>query len=999
MEKVEQPISTSDRPTLQVEATEKDLSLYTQSVLTLAKGTVLLKRYELERTLGKGGMGVVWLAHDLELKEKIALKFLPEVVSRDKASFEELKLEVRRSRRLKHHNIVSVHDYLTDEDWAAISMEYVDGENLSDIRVRQPGQVFDAAKLRPLIEQLCAALDYAHTRAKMVHHDLKPANCLVTPKGELKVCDFGIARSLSESVTRLTTKERTSGTLPYMSPQQLMGEDPSALDDIYSLGAMLYNLLTSKPPFYSGNIASQVMEKLAPPMMQRRQSLGIQAAPIPEEWEAVVAACLSKDASQRPQSACEAAERLAPKSMAIAVAAPSPGAVPSADASTVVDVASPVIPAHTPSSDKVEASEAPTLASSEAPTLASATASSLAGAPGPLAASPAEAVRALPETGKAVRTDQPRPRHAVKTILWVGAVLLMISAAGSGWYWRVYLPVENARLIKIAEFEKEKRQKKLEAKAADNAADKARLEAEARKAEEEIALLQTEREKKKQAQLEREQQALTLALPVALAFKNDGKWSDVVAALENPLKAPGAIDHPNREAAEALLRQAQTEIKNRADFVDILKKADGLLAAGQFSSARASYEEAKKLWPQSPDVSKVDAGIEASSKGEKSQKQGALFAESLKNADQLLAASRFPEARAAYEEAKKLWPESPDIAKVTAGLQACAKAEKARKISDLLAKAKANDDPHSGLGAGKEHIKIAMSALDELLTLEPTNEEAKKLREKIAEYSPVPRKGKPFTNSLGMKFAPVGDVLFSVWETRVQDFEAFVQATGHNAEDAMNSLGVDGWKQRSHTWREPGFSQTPTHPVVGVSWEDAMAFCKWLTEKERKDGMLPAHQRYRLPTDTEWTRAAGAGKYPWGDAWPPPEGAGNFAGAEAKDKLWPEDLEPMAQYRDGFVRTSPVGSFKANAFGLFDLGGNAWEWCMDWYRKELNSIELRKQSPILNEDQGGQTYRVMRGGSWFNENSDNSLFSAYRGFVPPGLRYSSRGFRCVLAND
>jgi hypothetical protein len=102
-------------------------------------------------------------------------------------------------------------------------------------------------------------------------------------------------------------------------------------------------------------------------------------------------------------------------------------------------------------------------------------------------------------------------------------------------------------------------------------------------------------------------------------------------------------------------------------------------------------------------------------------------------------------------------------------------------------------------------------------------------------------KDHPWVNSLGMKFVPVAgtQVLFSVWDTRVQDFETFVKSTGYDATGGMYSLGKDGWKQRGATWKEPGFSQGANYPVVGVSWNDAEEFCKWLTKRERSAGDLP----------------------------------------------------------------------------------------------------------------------------------------------------------------
>src|SRR5437899_11445292 len=131
------------------------------------------------------------------------------------------------------------------------------------------------------MRQLCDALDYAHNHARIIHRDLKPANLMVNQRGELKISDFGIARSLGDSMSMLTREEGTSGTLVYMSPQQLAGEHGSHLDDIYSMGATFYELLTSKPPFYSGNIDRQIQERLAPSMTERRKEFNIEPAFLP----------------------------------------------------------------------------------------------------------------------------------------------------------------------------------------------------------------------------------------------------------------------------------------------------------------------------------------------------------------------------------------------------------------------------------------------------------------------------------------------------------------------------------------------------------------------------------------------------------------------------------------------------------------------------------------------------------------------------------------------
>jgi tetratricopeptide (TPR) repeat protein len=254
-----------------------------------------------------------------------------------------------------------------------------------------------------------------------------------------------------------------------------------------------------------------------------------------------------------------------------------------------------------------------------------------------------------------------------------------------------------------------------------------------------------------------------------------------------------------------------------------------------------------------------------------------------------------------------------------------------------------------------------------------------------------PEAGKDWENSLAMKFKPVPGArpLFCIWETRVRDFAVFVSDTGYDATEGMWTVGADGWKQRGGTWQKPGFEQTPLHPVSGVNWLDSVKFCEWLTQTERKAGLIGGQDEYRLLSDDEWSAAVGDMKYPWGDAWPPPQGAGNYADAGS-------DINPKIEnYRDGFNRTAPVGSFNPNRLGLYDLGGNVWEWCADWYRKSLNTEETRKEIPALDDDGGGETYRVLRGAAWCN-NAPVNLRSSCRGRGDPGLRDGNDGFRCVL---
>jgi len=254
-----------------------------------------------------------------------------------------------------------------------------------------------------------------------------------------------------------------------------------------------------------------------------------------------------------------------------------------------------------------------------------------------------------------------------------------------------------------------------------------------------------------------------------------------------------------------------------------------------------------------------------------------------------------------------------------------------------------------------------------------------------------------FTNSLGMKFAPVAvsggkTVLFSVWETRVKDYAAY----------AGGQAGVnEGWKDL--IYRGQKVSPTEDCPVAAVSWEDANGFCKWLTTHDRALGNITARQRYRLPTDEEWSWAVGIGEeeeealrgrspkdkdskvgaYPWGTLKYPPlddkgKPLGNYADSELK-KVFPE-LTSISGYSDGYALTAPVATYPAGTHGLYDMGGNVWEWCEDWY------------------DPAEKKSRVVRGASWLNS-AGVHLLSSFRSHGVPGVRDNAVGFRCLLVED
>ena len=289
---------------------------------------MVFSRYKLRQVLGRGGMGVVWRAWDQRLEREVALKFLPEEINADLAALDELKRETKRCLELTHRNIIRIYDFIEDKEAAAIAMEYVDGKTLTELRVEKETRVFEVSEIKAWIGEVCAGLHYAHQEVGVVHRDLKPTNLMLTSKKQVKIADFGIAQSMSDSMTRLTMRRvsSTSGTPAYMSPQQLGGESPKASDDVYAMGVTIFELLTSKPPFHTGDVSFQVRTTVAPSMTERRRELGIEGAKIPQQWEEAVAACLGKTPQERPANMLELAERLGlPTGMMKPAAAPKEG--------------------------------------------------------------------------------------------------------------------------------------------------------------------------------------------------------------------------------------------------------------------------------------------------------------------------------------------------------------------------------------------------------------------------------------------------------------------------------------------------------------------------------------------------------------------------------------------------------------------------------------------------------------------------------------------------
>ena len=914
----------------------------------LAAGDTILGRYTVVRELGEGGMGVVYQCLDTVGGVEVAVKGLPPEVSRNEDEMDDIRANYQIVRKLRHPNIAGVATLEKDPDTSDyyLVMDLAAGVTLKRWARHHPGA--DLAAKLAILRQVAAALDYAHAE-KVIHRDVKPENVMVDDDGRVKVLDFGLAAQIRSSQSRTSNSVTSKGGTPgYKSPEQWLGRPQQAPADVYAFGVMAYWLFSGRLPFDGDD-----------PTVLGHAVLSAPVEPIPglpAHMNAALVKALAKVPEDRFSSCSAFMDALEGRSAA-----------------------------H------------------------------------------------MGDSGRAVAPRPPQGgsrSHATAKLLLL-VIALVLAVAGGWWHYRQeQLRKQPRRAAEPA------RQKATTDKAKRNAEEVSRqkeaTEEAKRKAEEEDrqkALAELARQKEESERIDKasateirsealEQQsavrdisdedgfkakkddlAKDFARADALFDEREKCWSDAALLFTNYVagcKALLTLDGERRTALET--RTKAGEAKDGAekaeaetyaltcwrDAVRLLDSANADFARMQFVDAARSFASAERQFG----VCVTDAQAE-----KKRQEDAAAQAQAEKEARERAEAEARERAEAEARERAEA------EARERAEAEARERAEKEARERELRAKWRKEGEEFTINDPYGLYMTMKWCPAGSFTMGSPASEDGRDTDE--TQHQVTLTKG----FWLGQTEVTQGQ-----WK-KIMNGETIIDLARKVLQDDTEYM-IAGKKQMVRDFYKKSKYDNPTSlcgdvndnaPVYNVSWHEAVEFCRRLTQRERAEGRIPDGYEYRLPTEAEWEyacrartteslpngrdiRILGKNNAPALDdiAW-----YGGNSSVGFKGRGWDTSNLPEKQYRGEGAAPREVKGKQPNNWGLFDMIGNVWEWCGDWYGNYGYENQTDPDGPAEG------ALRVFRGGCW--DYDARCCRPANRGGSVPGIRDRNLGFRVALA--
>ena len=1027
--------------------------------------------YQVVCELGRGGMGVVYLARNTIMDRDEVLKVAHRALLEKPGASERFLQEIRSAAQLMHVNVVRAYSVLRLGDLLVFAMEYVPGDDLAKI-VRKHGAL-PVAHACNYAAQVALGLQHAYEKG-MVHRDIKPSNLILSKDGKkpvVKILDFGLAKMTSEVgfARDLTGSNKMMGTPDYIAPEQIL--DAAKADiraDIYSLGCTLYYLLAGSPPFAGGSL----YEVLHAHSTASAKPLNLVRPEVPKELAAVVAKMLAKEPAKRYQTPGEVAKELQPFTK--------PGVVPTPPVAAPMAHPTPAPPkARRMTVGPVDARKISRVVDEKGPARFELAARTM-----------------LESPPNRARSHKPadKDRRAVWIGLGIAAMLGVVGLLALSVTLRFVTPEGTIVLENVpdgAEVTFDGKRVTVRAIPTSPGSHKVEVHKGGFKDFEEDVAVHAGRETLITIRLE--PKVRPIAPPEAAPIPVEKPKATP------PLPPPDM--KPNPAPSLTPPQVVESEPKAGTEIVNSIGMKLVYIPAGKFMMGSPDTEKGRNSdeWPQHEvEITKgYYLGKYSVTQAEFKKVMGknpSWFAASGGGKARVagLDTSRFPVEMVTWADAKEFCrrlsaKEGKEYRLPTEAEweYACRAGTKtAYHVGEALLERNANfggkkgrpvavgsyapnawglcdmhgnvwqwcedwyardyyansplRDPKGpesgsqrarrggGWGRSRDHCRASFRSM-----FAPTSaDDGLGFRIELAgpqlagALPPViaePKVASEIENAIGMKLAyiPAGKFMMGSPDTEtgrrpdegpqheveitkgfhlaihtvtLGEFRRFTAEEGYVTEAAKDGRGYFGYdetknellvRKPEYTWRDTGWPQTDRHPVVNVTWNDAKAFCAWLSRNEKK--------RYGLPSEAQWEYACRAGtttSYWNGDDPEALAQVGNVEDASLMAKF--PYRKSLIKASDGYIFTAPVGQFRKNGFGLFDMHGNVSQWCEDGFDAKYYSISPRMDPVNETAAQG----RVTRGSSWHS--SAKFCRSAFRERGAPDYRFFNLGFRVGL---